>query len=316
MFTKETRRLPTEILLLIRDLIDHSDLRTHVSYYLSSKKVAALYDTEEDADEFWELACWYCGLGLTPSDEDAGRLWRDVAIECIKQDGFCTLPGCGENLLCQNRHEMEQAIYHHDLAPLDVYLDMDRGVVFQVHPALEKVRFTRRHNTALMQDATFSESNTASIGSSFFEGSSPHVLGGHPLLYRSFATFAPATKMTFRPIAGRLLDGHRLSRTNALTVYDVLQAIHADLDRPLTVQNLADYVMIHQSCLPENVTESYLGPLQHLKTLRSLLSICPIKEYLHVADDDDDGPVFVALLACMADDNYKERPDSVACVYV
>lgn len=103
MAMKQMRRLPTEILILIRDWIDPSDLRTHVCYYLSSRKVSSLYDTEEDADEFWELACWHCGIGLTPSDEDAGRLWRDVAIECIKQDGFCTLPGCGESLLRRNR---------------------------------------------------------------------------------------------------------------------------------------------------------------------------------------------------------------------
>lgn len=124
---------------------------------------------------------------------------------------------------------MEQAIYHHDLAPLDVYLDADRDAVFQVHRALEKIRFTGGHGASLMQDATFiSGSDTPSVGFSFFEGSSPYALGGHPLLYRSFATFAPATKMMLRPIAGRLLDGHRLSRTNALTVYDVVKAIHAE----------------------------------------------------------------------------------------
>ena len=103
MSATRARHLPTEILLLIRDGIDSSDLRTHVCYYLSSRRVASLYDSEQDADEFWELACWHCGLGLTPADEDADRSWRDIAIECIKADGFCTLPGCGERLLRQNR---------------------------------------------------------------------------------------------------------------------------------------------------------------------------------------------------------------------
>ncbi|RPD58940.1 hypothetical protein L226DRAFT_561398 [Lentinus tigrinus ALCF2SS1-7] len=310
MFTKPTRRLPTEILLLIRNWIDPSDLRTHVCYYLSSRMVAGLYNSEEDADEFWELACWYCGLGLTPSDEDAGRSWKDIAIECIKADGFCTLSGCGESLLCHNRQEMEQAIYHHDLAPLDVYLDADHGVVFQIHSALEKLRFIGGRGAPLLQDATFSD--TACGRLPFFEGNR-WALGAHPLLYRSFATFAPSTKMMLRPVAGRLLEGHRLSRTNALTIYDVVNTIHADLDRPLTVQNLVEYVRTHQSCLPKDLAQSYLGPLQRLQSLRDLLRICPTKEYAHVADDDEHGPIFVTFLACTAENEPHDDTTMQCC---
>ncbi len=123
---------------------------------------------------------------------------------------------------------MKQAIYHLDLDPLDVYIDMDRGVVFHVHPVLEKIRFTGGHGAPLMQDATFSGMDPASVKLPFFEWSSPCAVGDHPLLYRSFATFAPVTKIMLRPIAGRLLDGHRLSQMSALTVYDVLKAIHAE----------------------------------------------------------------------------------------
>ena len=94
--------LPIEILLLIKRSIHPSDLRTHVCYYLSSPKIALLYDSAKEGDAFWELACWYCGLGVVPSDEESGKSWKDVAIDCIKHDGFCTIPWCGENRLRQN----------------------------------------------------------------------------------------------------------------------------------------------------------------------------------------------------------------------
>ena len=98
-----SRILPIEILLLIKHSIHPSDLRTHVCYYLSSPKIALLYDSGKEGDAFWELACWQCGIGMLPSDEESDKSWKDIAIDCIKRDGFCTSPSCGENLLCLNR---------------------------------------------------------------------------------------------------------------------------------------------------------------------------------------------------------------------
>lgn len=100
---RSTFSFPTEIFLAIKHAIHPYDLRTHVCFYLSSREIAGLYDVEQDPDGFWELACWHCGLGMLPSDEESRRPWKDVAIECIKRDGFCTLPWCGESMLCFNR---------------------------------------------------------------------------------------------------------------------------------------------------------------------------------------------------------------------
>ena len=126
-------------------------------------------------------------------------------------------------------YDMEQAIYDHGLAPLDVYLDADRGVVFEAHPALGHIRFTGGYGARLMQDAVVSDAASGLFP--YFEGNR-YALGAHPILCRSFATFAPTTKMMLRPVAGvapdRSPEGYRLVRTNALTIYDVVHAIHAE----------------------------------------------------------------------------------------
>ena len=93
---------PPEIHLIIKSLIPATDLRTHVCLYLSSPDCAALYDSEADPDLFWQRACWECGIGRLP-DEDSEMLnWKDVAINSILQDGFCSHPQCGESLLEYN----------------------------------------------------------------------------------------------------------------------------------------------------------------------------------------------------------------------
>lgn len=93
--------LPLELMLDIRGHIAESDLRTHACLYLTHQAIAAMYDSVKDADELWASACWSCGIGKLPTEQD--RRWRDVAIEVIKKDGFCTNPHCGEALLEHNR---------------------------------------------------------------------------------------------------------------------------------------------------------------------------------------------------------------------
>ena len=97
------RIIPLEIFLIVRGFISSSDLRTHVCFYQCSPQIAAFYDSEKDADSFWELACWNCGIGVTSVDTQVNICWRDIAIDCIERDGFCTIPGCGEELLEANR---------------------------------------------------------------------------------------------------------------------------------------------------------------------------------------------------------------------
>lgn len=97
--------LPVELRRMIKDWVDPADLRTHVCFYLTHPGCSALYDNTMGHEWFWRRLCWSCGLGQLPeeewslSDDD----WRDIAIECVGRDGFCTLPYCGESLLEYNR---------------------------------------------------------------------------------------------------------------------------------------------------------------------------------------------------------------------
>ena len=96
--------LPPELWVYLKSCIPPWDLRTHVCFYQTHPFFAALYDSEADADAFWRRACWLCGIGwIAELDRKSDTCWRDIAVECIERDGFCTLPGCGERLLRYNR---------------------------------------------------------------------------------------------------------------------------------------------------------------------------------------------------------------------
>ncbi|KAI0332707.1 hypothetical protein GY45DRAFT_1320615 [Cubamyces sp. BRFM 1775] len=150
------RTIPLEIFLIVRGFIDSSDLRTHVCFYQCSTQIAALYDTEKDADSFWELACWSCGIGVTGNDARANVCWRDIAIDCIEHDGFCTIPGCGEELLEANRERMTRVMEEVELDPLEVYFDgIPQGVTLLMHPVLERISFKpeRNNGATILYDA-------------------------------------------------------------------------------------------------------------------------------------------------------------------
>ncbi len=98
----ESLLLPDELYITVKNSIPMQDLRTHVHFYLSSPRIAALYNSEPDAEQFWELACWYNGVGRLPYDEEHAS-WQAIAIDTISRDGYCMHPHCGEALLEYNR---------------------------------------------------------------------------------------------------------------------------------------------------------------------------------------------------------------------
>lgn len=93
---------------MIKDSVDPSDLRTHVFLYLAHSSCSDLYEDATGSNRFWERLCWNCGIGLLPDEEPklSDDEWRDVSIECVRRDGFCMLPHCGESLLEYNRAYM------------------------------------------------------------------------------------------------------------------------------------------------------------------------------------------------------------------
>lgn len=96
--------LPLELFLAFKDSIPFADLRTHVCFYKAHPHIAALYDGGEHADRFWQRACWYNGIGALQTDDVYDpQCWRNIAIEVVERDGFCTHPHCGEALIKYNR---------------------------------------------------------------------------------------------------------------------------------------------------------------------------------------------------------------------
>ena len=96
--------LPNELLLEVKAHIPHSDLRSHVCFYKSCHRVAALYGTLDEEEAFWRQACWLAGIGSIEEDRSKTDpyMWRRIAFDCIACDGFCKDWRCGSALLETN----------------------------------------------------------------------------------------------------------------------------------------------------------------------------------------------------------------------
>ena len=98
MASRSVSIFPNEILLLIKENIPISDLRTHVCYYHVCKTTAGFYGDEGQQADFWRTACLRAGICFTQHDSS----YKDVAFEVIRTDGFCSHPDCGGNLRARN----------------------------------------------------------------------------------------------------------------------------------------------------------------------------------------------------------------------
>lgn len=93
-----TATLPNELLLLVKEFIADSDLRTHVCFYNTCRTTAAFYGDSSQQAEFWRRACVLSGIGWLKADSS----WKEIAFETIAKDGFCAHPHCGGALLESN----------------------------------------------------------------------------------------------------------------------------------------------------------------------------------------------------------------------
>lgn len=94
--------LPVELVAMIKSYIPPTDLRTHVCFYYTCRMSASMYGTSEEEEAFWKRCCALCGIGMTPQDVEMQYTWKQVAVECVEMDGFCSHPGCGSVLLDWN----------------------------------------------------------------------------------------------------------------------------------------------------------------------------------------------------------------------
>ncbi|KAI0714165.1 hypothetical protein C8T65DRAFT_644946 [Cerioporus squamosus] len=288
-----SKRLPPEVMLAIKKHIPVSDLRTHVCLYLSSPSCAALYDSEPDANQFWELACWRCGVGRLPGEDSVTLDWQAVAVYCIIRDGFCKHPQCGEALLSYNRESMREV--EEDIEelyePVRITEDYE-GAPFP-HRAFGGIRFRpgyevgpfRRHH--LGDDAYLRKDETTEDVEE-----NRTYLKDHPLLARSFATFVPTSSIFLIDIFGLLGFGvaHKLETWRPITVHDVLSMMHKILDQEISVSNAADYVHLHERCI-EKQGWSIGTVFSKLRNLREILTVCPL-EGLQYEENTNSGPAF------------------------
>ncbi|KAI0675615.1 hypothetical protein C8Q78DRAFT_1074620 [Trametes maxima] len=301
---------PAELLLAVRELFDPADLRTHVCFYLSSPRVAMLYDASDNPDAFWRRACWSCGIGaaFAPEENSDSTLWpllgatswKEVAIDCISRDGFCKHPQCGEVLLEYNRQRMrEAATYLESFKPLRITESSNSLAPLSAHPIFGHIEFRRVYDAFLERDAQFDVhlrrpgAPTRRVYEKDYMCRHDEYPGlylmDHPLAARSFATSTPIATMMLLQLCGRTLRNSKLNLPRAVTVFDVVCAMHAELDSPLTVYDACEHIDCHEYCFPK---EWSLGTaFKQACNIRSILSICPI-ETLEYEENTASGPAF------------------------
>ncbi|KAI0741310.1 hypothetical protein C8Q80DRAFT_1273775 [Daedaleopsis nitida] len=285
---------PLEIYLLVKDHISEDDLRTHVCYHESDPRIAALYDSDPQGDTFWEILCWKCGIGAMRKETHSAVylahpwFWRDLAVDLIHCDGFCTYPGCGEALLKYNRARMRQA--QRVIRPLSVLrCDEDQTCHHSrlgMHRALTEISFVdenlwkRNKRAGMLQQAFLRQPNLENAWTEDAEQDMPDfaiTLEAHPLITRSYATSIPVDYLELGLIQGYRMPKNLVENGQGIVVRDVVRVFFENLNCYLTVAEAAEFVEDHEDHFPTSWTPSDV--FRKLRMLRGMLSICPVTEF-------------------------------------
>ena len=97
-------RLPNELLLLIKDSIDHTDLLAHVCYYQLHSRTRACYASDDSKGTLWQTLLYENGLGIASFDPRISSILglRQTAVECAEHAWQCKHPACGSARLQKN----------------------------------------------------------------------------------------------------------------------------------------------------------------------------------------------------------------------
>ncbi|CAL1705962.1 unnamed protein product [Somion occarium] len=241
------RRLPNELLLIVKEYLPDDDLRTHVCFYHTCRDTAGFYGSDEEQEPFWESLCKLNGLYRTDEDMSLGLTWQQIAFDCIVRDGFCSHPQCGPALLEQNRHWKEEStqwqVWDEDL---QCYLS-NRFRSNTIFPAVS-LNDERRSPLATSALETFLRSGEE-VSRKGKEVSRHIKLKEHPIAYRSSAVFPPCRKsfLSYKRESWVLHEAKLEDRP--LTVAHILDSVLSDpqLDKELTVKELEDVLAGHGS---------------------------------------------------------------------
>ncbi|KAI0718145.1 hypothetical protein C8T65DRAFT_639140 [Cerioporus squamosus] len=298
-------QLPAEVRLMIKENIPDWDLRTHAALYLAAPVTATLYSNTPD--EFWKLACWNNGIGLLPWEANKPEdeiCWRDIALDCIRQDGFCKHPVCGGRLLSYNREQMVNATNSGLIQPCEpAYIRVD-GDHDDTHPALTAHKIFGwigfRPSTEAERTVGHWDGDSASEDEDErpekidpMDMDAREYLARHPLAARSFATSIPLDSISFCYVHEYDLKDHNWEpdHCQTVTVTDVLGILQRELRHKLNRRELEDYATQHRKCLYEHGWDACLT-LRRVKTLRDTFSLCRLSHLTHICHEISVGPAF------------------------
>ncbi|KAH9933084.1 hypothetical protein B0H21DRAFT_89107 [Amylocystis lapponica] len=296
--------LPNEILFQIKGHISASDLRTHVCFYKSYPRISALYAAEHDEEAFWEQACWLAGIGLKHSESPqklslSDYTWKRIAFDCIERDGFCEHPECGDTLLAHNAICMARCIKN-GIIPYKKPLAVERSAAVAaptINTLLESIAFKRLQSQDQDEFGLISFPNVGDVeGDAYLSCESPlsaydslpATLDEHPLATRSFVTFPPVTKMTFRPLIGYTIES--VKRSTGLTVMDVVAALYSVIDTELEVEVVDGYLENIPDFVERNWLRNHSDSSYHLEFYREFsvaMTLRMLRTFRDILDVDN-----------------------------
>ncbi|KAI0338211.1 hypothetical protein BDW22DRAFT_1363084 [Trametopsis cervina] len=298
--TLASPRLPVELLVIIKEYIPVSDLRSHVCFYNTCRTTASFYGDSSQQARFWSRACALSGIGWLNGDSS----WKEIAFETISKDGFCTHPHCGGALLDMNAGRVERAMKLYKWDPEEGAWDAS----FDEQNAEEWTREDRPIpvcNTVFgeiefLQDPmpVWVKLNEARLRSLSPSGFGSWVIS-HLVAARSFATFPTVRQMRFH--YNNFSYGSKAYNAVGVTVWNVLQAIQFDLDQVLTIPELLDLLSgPFSGIVRTQPRRDFVRDLERFSTLRGLWSSSQWQG-LHFVRSDGDGPVFASSFVSIDD---------------
>ncbi|KAI0960403.1 hypothetical protein AcW1_004926 [Taiwanofungus camphoratus] len=263
-------RIPNELVLIIIEAIPKSDLRTHVCFYQTCPRIAALYGTETERNAFFRRACWLAGLGCMPGEDPDQVSWTDIAVDVIKRDGFCKHPKCGRSLLDHNAVCLAECGDSHTLPEVSPDL---HGIFPLISLTVEERAGTPAHLNAILlsEDGQHTE------------------LYSHPLAIRSFATFPIGTRYHFSSFIG--MHPPMVQRDSGITVWDIQTALQKRLRKRLKIDGVFEEFIV-RNCLTPRCANQYKA----CKEFPALRGIFQLKTCERLCCDAWDGAIYILCL--------------------
>ncbi|KAI0699588.1 hypothetical protein BC835DRAFT_1412571 [Cytidiella melzeri] len=304
--TTTEARLPTELLLIVKEFIPLFDLRTHVCFYNTCRTTASFYGNNSEQAAFWRRVCALSGIGWLKADSS----WKEIAFETIVKDGFCSHPHCGGTLLDWNATRVANAMRLYDWDPEEGAWD----AAFDEHA----VEWTREDRPVLVCSSIFRHIRFSdnALPPWYMAMTDPRLhtdadapapsqswIAAHPVASRSFATFPTVRRMRFH--YNNYTYGNKADSAMGVTVWDVLRSIQVDLDFELTIRELIDLVTgPFAEVFRDRPSSSLASDLQRFSTLRGLWSVGRW-DGLHFVRSDGDGPVFRSTFSSLAAEEHE-----------